>query len=97
MKDVPRNSFGLFDSPVRCREKERVSLTPRHIERQLDAGAFCDFYAAKGWKVGQSPMRDWRAAARNWARRDRDGPSGRRRGSSEGVSGRAHDWIGDYA
>ena len=46
MKDVPRNSFGLFDSPVRCREKERVSLTPRqsltprHIERQLDAGAF---------------------------------------------------------
>ena len=63
----------------------------------LDAGAFCDFYAAKGWKVGQSPMRDWRAAARNWARRDRDGPSGRRRGSSEGVSGRAPDWIGDYA
>ena len=40
MKDVPRNSFGLFDSPVRCREKERVSLTPRHIESQLDAGAF---------------------------------------------------------
>ena len=40
MKDVPRNSFGLFDSPVRCREKERVNLTPRHIERQLDAGAF---------------------------------------------------------
>mgnify|MGYP003281272852 FL=1 len=64
---------------------------------QLDAGAFCDFYAAKGWKVGSSPMRDWRAAARNWARRDRDGPSGRRRGSSEGVSGRAPDWIGDYA
>ena len=40
MKDVPRNSFGLFDSPVRCREKERVSFTPRHIESQLDAGAF---------------------------------------------------------
>ena len=40
MKDVPRNSFGLFDSPVRCREKERVSRTPRHIESQLDAGAF---------------------------------------------------------
>ena len=40
MKDVPRNSFGLFDSPVRSQEKERVNLTPRHIERQLDAGAF---------------------------------------------------------
>ena len=40
MKDVPRNSFGLFDSPVRSQEKERVNLTPRHIESQLDAGAF---------------------------------------------------------
>ena len=32
----------------------------------IDAAAFVDFYAAKGWKVGTSPMRDWRAAVRNW-------------------------------
>lgn len=31
---------------------------------------FCDFYASKGWKVGGSPMKDWKAAARNWASRD---------------------------
>ena len=31
---------------------------------------FCDFYASKGWKVGSSPMKDWKAAARNWASRD---------------------------
>lgn len=31
---------------------------------------FCDFYASKGWKVGGSPMKDWKAAARNWANRD---------------------------
>lgn len=37
----------------------------------LDPTRFCDFYASKGWRVGSSPMRDWRAAARNWARRDR--------------------------
>lgn len=46
----------------------------------IDAAAFVDFYAAKGWKVGTSPMRDWRAAVRNWCRRDggrgRPGPSG---------------------
>lgn len=39
----------------------------------VDAGRFCDFYASKGWRVGSSPMRDWRAAARNWAARDRKG------------------------
>ena len=36
----------------------------------LDAGRFCDFYGSKGWTVGKSPMRDWRAAARNWAREE---------------------------
>lgn len=39
---------------------------------QIDAEAFCDFYASKGWKVGKEMMKDWKAAARNWARRDRD-------------------------
>jgi len=35
-----RNSFGLYDAPVRSAEKERVVLTEADIERQLDAGAF---------------------------------------------------------
>lgn len=35
-----RNSYGLFDAPVRSAEKERVALTQADIERQLDAGAF---------------------------------------------------------
>ena len=37
---------------------------------QVDADRFCDYYASRGWKVGSSPMKDWRAAVRNWARRD---------------------------
>lgn len=36
----------------------------------IDAGAFVDFYASKGWKVGSAPMKDWRAAVRNWWRTD---------------------------
>lgn len=35
-----RNSYGLFDAPVRSAEKERVTLTEADIERQLDVGAF---------------------------------------------------------
>lgn len=41
---------------------------------------FCDFYASKGWKVGGSPMKDWKAAARNWASREsvpRGSPQGK--------------------
>ena len=36
----------------------------------IDVQAFYDFYSSNGWKVGRNKMKDWRAAARNWARRD---------------------------
>ncbi len=36
----------------------------------FDANRFCDYYASRGWKVGKAPMRDWRAAVRNWVRLD---------------------------
>ena len=49
----------------------QVAAYARERGIQVDAGAFVDFYAAKGWQVGRSPMRDWRAAVRNWARRSR--------------------------
>lgn len=35
----------------------------------ISAQEFWDFYEANGWKVGQNAMKDWRAAARNWKRR----------------------------
>jgi hypothetical protein len=35
----------------------------------INAQEFIDFYEANGWKVGQNAMKDWRAAARNWKRR----------------------------
>lgn len=37
----------------------------------IDVDALFDYYSSKGWKVGNSPMKDWRAAVRNWARRDK--------------------------
>jgi hypothetical protein len=27
---------------------------------------FFDYYESKGWKVGNTPMRDWKAACRKW-------------------------------
>ena len=39
---------------------------------KIDPEAFVDYYDANGWKVGRAPMKDWRAAVRNWERRDRE-------------------------
>jgi hypothetical protein len=48
---------------------EQVTEYAASIGFILDGEAFCDFYAAKGWKIGQSPMKDWQAAVRTWKRR----------------------------
>lgn len=39
----------------------------------IDAQSFVDFYDSKGWVVGKSPMKDWKAAVRTWEKkRERD-------------------------
>lgn len=70
------------------KEKEKETSTPKHptVEQvreyaakaglNLDAERFVDYYTANGWKVGgRTPMKDWQAAARNWARRDTQKPA----------------------
>jgi hypothetical protein len=42
------------------------------IERQNNVNfeAFYDFYESKNWMVGKNKMKDWKAAVRNWERRE---------------------------
>ena len=37
---------------------------------KVDAERFVDYYTANGWRVGKNPMKDWKAAVRNWERKD---------------------------
>lgn len=48
-----------------CHEKSLTNVDPQQ---------FVDFYASKGWKVGNQPMKDWRAATRNWNSRQKSPP-----------------------
>lgn len=38
----------------------------------IDPESFVDFYESKGWVVGKSPMKDWKAAVRTWVRKDKE-------------------------
>ena len=50
---------------------EDVSDYINEMGYAVDPEAFIDFYASKGWKVGSSSMKDWKAAVRTWSRRDK--------------------------
>lgn len=49
---------------------EEVTAYCRERRNSVDAQRFIDFYASKGWKIGKNSMQDWKAAVRNWERRD---------------------------
>ena len=66
-----------FSPPVREPAKKFQKPTIEQIKaycleagKNIDAEAFFDFYEAKGWVVGRSPMKDWKAAVRNWAKNE---------------------------
>jgi len=40
---------------------------------KIDAEQFIDFYQMKDWMVGKNKMKDWKAAVRNWCRRNNEG------------------------
>lgn len=43
-------------------------------ERQngIQAFKFVNFYQSKGWKVGNQPMKDWKAAIRTWEQKNKE-------------------------
>jgi hypothetical protein len=60
---------------VNDKEKNKLFKAPTVGELKsefpnIDAESFYDFYTSKGWKIGKDAMKDWRAAARNWERRN---------------------------
>ena len=72
-------SVSVSDSvSVNKRERRFTPPSPTEVRAYCDEGgytnvdeyAFVDFYTAKGWKVGSQPMKDWKAAVRNWNRRE---------------------------
>ena len=40
-------------------------------ENSVDSERFVDFYASKGWMVGKTKMKDWKATVRNWERSEK--------------------------
>ena len=51
----------------------------------VDPEQFFNFYESKGWIIGKSPMKDWRAAVRTWEKREKEVPQRKREFRRESV------------
>ena len=50
---------------------EEVRAYCKERKNSVNPEQFVDFYSAKGWRVGNQPMKDWKAAVRTWEQRDK--------------------------
>lgn len=53
---------------------EEVQAYCKERKNSVDAQRFIDFYESKGWKVGTSQMKDWKASVRTWEKRQTPQP-----------------------
>jgi hypothetical protein len=72
-KDIKENDLSVikekrqrFSPPT----ADEVKAYCQERENHVDPQRFVDFYTAKGWRVGNNPMKDWKAAVRTWEQRD---------------------------
>ena len=57
-----RPTHTRFTKPTLSEVKAYCEERQNHV----DAQRFIDYYESKGWLVGKSPMKDWKAAVRTW-------------------------------
>ena len=69
---TPRKARARFIPPT----PEEVAAYCQERGNGVNPQRFVDFYAAKGWRVGGQPMKDWQAAVRTWEGREDYGYSG---------------------
>ena len=67
-KDEDKKGNGAREARFTPPSVEEVAAYCQERGNGVDAARFVDFYSSKGWMVGKSRMKDWKAAVRNWER-----------------------------
>ena len=74
--DLDLEKENKADKPPRTRFSpptlEDVQAYCMERNNNVDAKRFINYYTSNGWKVGKNPMKDWKAAVRNWERTSTD-------------------------
>lgn len=78
--EVGKDKEEDLDSKGKKKEKKNIRFIPPTIDEVqaycqergngIDAQHFVDFYTARGWKYGNTAIKDWRACIRTWEQRN---------------------------
>lgn len=52
-------------------ELDEITAYIREGKYNVNPEVFISYYQANGWKVGKNPMKDWKAAIRQWSSREK--------------------------
>lgn len=78
-QEIRDKSIDNRDKNIDNRDKNKRFARPsvsdveqyrKEAKLNVNAQQFVDYYDSNGWKVGRNAMKDWKAACRNWARRE---------------------------
>lgn len=73
-KEGKRNISNIFVPP----SVDEVKAYCEEKGYSVDPDQFVDFYESKGWMVGKSKMKDWKASVRTWQRNHRTDSGGKK-------------------
>lgn len=68
----PRQRVERFAPPTLDEVKAFANANGVNGTATREAQKFHDYFSSNGWRVGRNPMKDWRAAFRNWLSRSAD-------------------------
>lgn len=63
-KRIKENNNKTFQKPTIDQVREYC----QERNNNVDPETFVNFYESKGWRIGRSPMKDWKASVRTWER-----------------------------
>ena len=91
-KNINKNSL-YSESSSRFQKPSLEEITAYCISRgnKVDPEQFYNFYESKGWMIGKSHMKDWRAAIHTWEKREKEIPSRKRETRTRKESVLAHN------
>lgn len=83
VKEQVKDVVKRFAPPTLQEVQEYCNQLVAVGKNKVDPEAWMDYYLSKGWKIGSSPMKDWKAAVRTWEKNDY-GSHQQRSGSAQG-------------